>query len=189
MAPSRMAASMTRHRKSRSLRVASSAENSTSSVNCRARRTPSSTSSRHVSRVMRSLRGEVQIGGREERVDARPLGRLRARAPPPRCPAAGERASAAMVGRRTSAAICRTASASAGDAIGKPASMMSTPSASSARASVSLAGTSSEKPGACSPSRSVVSKMTTRAATVAHASFVAVGQARSQSDNDYQVIR
>ena len=67
-----------------------------------------------------------------------------------------------MTGRRTSRAICRTASASAGDAMGKPASMMSTPSASSARAIVSLAGTSIENPGACSPSRSVVSKMMTR---------------------------
>ena len=41
--------------------------------------------------------------------------------------------------------------------------MMSTPSASSARAIASFDGTSSEKPGACSPSRSVVSKMMTRA--------------------------
>ena len=40
--------------------------------------------------------------------------------------------------------------------------MMSTPSASSARASMSLAGTSMEKPGACSPSRSVVSNTMTR---------------------------
>jgi hypothetical protein len=76
---------------------------------------------------------------------------------PPRCPAA--------VARQRGddrpphlAAIWRTASASAGDAIGNPASMMSTPSASSARAIASFAGTSSEKPGACSPSRRVVSK-------------------------------
>ena len=58
-----------------------------------------------------------------------------------------QRASAAITGRRTSRATCRVASESAGDAMGKPASMMSTPSASSARASVSFDGTSIEKPG------------------------------------------
>ena len=65
-------------------------------------------------------------------------------------------------------AICRTASESAGDAIGNPASMMSTPSVSSARAMVTLPGTSSEKPGACSPSRRVVSKTETRAGLLMH---------------------
>ena len=108
------------------------------------------------------LARQMQIGGREEGVDARARGRLErarrlfdvlraARGPARRSSAAGSRR-----------AIWRTASESAAEAIGKPASMMSTPSASRARASVSLAGTSSEKPGACSPSRSVVSKMTTR---------------------------
>src|SRR5438093_13486073 len=52
---------------------------------------------------------------------------------------------------------------SAGDAMGNPASMMSTPSVSSAWAMASFAGTSIEKPGACSPSRNVVSKTVTRA--------------------------
>ena len=51
---------------------------------------------------------------------------------------AGMRASAAMTGRRTLRATCRVASESAGEAIGKPASMMSTPSASSARAMLEL---------------------------------------------------
>ena len=92
------------------------------------------------------------------------------------------RASAAMTGRRTAVAICRTASESAGEAIGKPASMMSTPSASSARAIASFAGTSIEKPGACSPSRSVVSKTVTRAGVLMPL-VVAAGCARSQSDN------
>ena len=76
------------------------------------------------------------------------------------------RASAAMTGRRTASAIWRTASASAGDAIGNPASMMSTPSRSSACAMATFDGTSIEKPGACSPSRRVVSKTTTRAGLV-----------------------
>jgi hypothetical protein len=42
-----------------------------------------------------------------------------------------QRARHAITGRRTSVAMRRTASASAGEAIGNPASMMSTPSASS----------------------------------------------------------
>ena len=66
--------------------------------------------------------------------------------------------------------------------------MMSTPSASSARASVSFAGTSIEKPGACSPSRSVVSKTTMRAGSWLMASVVAVRRGRSQSDNYYVII-
>ena len=64
-----------------------------------------------------------------------------------------------MIGRRTAAATSRTASESAGEAMGNPASMMSTPSASSACAMRSFVATSIENPGACSPSRSVVSKM------------------------------
>jgi hypothetical protein len=62
---------------------------------------------------------------------------------------------------RAAAGQRRDDRASAGEAIGKPASMMSTPRASSARAMLSLDGTSIENPGACSPSRSVVSKTTT----------------------------
>ena len=67
-----------------------------------------------------------------------------------------------MTGRRTPTAICRTASESAGEAMGKPASMMSTPRASSECAIASFEATSIEKPGACSPSRRVVSKTVTR---------------------------
>src|SRR5262249_6646618 len=93
----------------------------------------------------------------------------------------------AITGRRTICAICRTASESAGDAIGNPASMMSTPSASSAFAIESFAGTSSEKPGACSPSRSVVSKIVTRAGVLIP-SVVAPPCASSQSDNRYTNI-
>ena len=72
-----------------------------------------------------------------------------------------QRARQAITGRRISVAMVRTASASAGEAIGKPASMMSTPSASSWRARVSFSDGRSENPGACSPSLSVVSNMRT----------------------------
>ena len=54
--PAEITASMTRQRKSGSLRVASSAENWTSSVYFRARCTAATAASRQVSRVMRSLR-------------------------------------------------------------------------------------------------------------------------------------
>src|SRR5262245_9936953 len=98
------------------------------------------------------------------------------------------RASAAMTGRRTSRETCVTAFASAGEAIGNPASMMSTPSASRARAIVTLAGTSMVKPGACSPSRKVVSKITTRPESSVMPSVVTARRCRSQSDNNYKNI-
>src|SRR6266568_281529 len=66
-----------------------------------------------------------------------------------------------MIGRRTASATCRTPRRSPCDAAGKPASMTSTPSVSSWRASRSLASGDIAFPGACSPSRSVVSKMMT----------------------------
>src|SRR5262249_595169 len=55
----------------------------------------------------------------------------------------------------------------------------------SARASVTLAATSRVNPGACSPSRRVVSKMTTVSGPLAMLSFVTVQVGRSQSDNRY----
>src|SRR5437773_4438319 len=66
--------------------------------------------------------------------------------------------------------------------------MMSTPRASSARARATLAATSSEKPGACSPSRRVVSKTTTRSGPWAISQVVAAQLFRSQSDNYYDMI-
>src|SRR5438128_1379138 len=66
--------------------------------------------------------------------------------------------------------------------------MMSTPSASSARASVSLAGTSIENPGACSPSRSVVSNTMTRVVLWLMGPSVEHPPPRSQSDNHYVTI-
>jgi hypothetical protein len=69
------------------------------------------------------------------------------------------RASAAITGRRTAAATRRTASKSPTDATGNPASITSTPSRSSCTAMRTLSAGVMLNPGACSPSRSVVSKI------------------------------
>ena len=114
------------HRKSGSLRVASSAENCTSSVNVRARRTASIATFEAVRPRHAQLALEVQIGGGDEHVDALARGRLER----PRGlldVGAVQRASAAITGPLIAVETVRTASASASDAIGKPASMMSTP--------------------------------------------------------------
>src|SRR6185437_3939376 len=62
--------------------------------------------------------------------------------------------------------IAETAAASPGDEIGKPASMMSTPSRASWCAISSFSCLLSEIPGDCSPSRRVVSKIFTRFCSV-----------------------
>src|SRR6476620_10390921 len=59
-------------------------------------------------------------------------------------------------------AISWTAAKSPSEAIGKPASMMSTPISSSNSATSSFSSWVMVAPGHCSPSRKVVSKMTTR---------------------------
>ncbi len=59
-------------------------------------------------------------------------------------------------------AISWTAAKSPSDAIGKPASMMSTPISSSSSATWSFSSCVMVAPGHCSPSRKVVSKMRTR---------------------------
>src|SRR5688572_16736807 len=69
------------------------------------------------------------------------------------------RARPAITGVRISADTRRTASKSPSDAIAKPASRMSTLSFSSWRAIRSFSSMVMLKPGACSPSRRVVSKM------------------------------
>src|SRR6266480_1647993 len=66
-----------------------------------------------------------------------------------------------MTGRRTPSAIAQTARRSPSDALGNPASITSTPSVSSWRARRSFSSAVIELPGACSPSRKVVSKMMT----------------------------
>ena len=70
-----------------------------------------------------------------------------------------------ITGPCTSRAIACTASKSPGEVIGKPASMMSTPSRASWFAISSFSALLSEIPGDCSPSRSVVSKIRTRSAS------------------------
>ena len=75
------------------------------------------------------------------------------------------RARPQMTGPCTSRAMAWTASKSPGEAIGKPASMMSTPSRASCCAISSFSCTFSEMPGDCSPSRRVVSKIRTRSSS------------------------
>src|SRR3954454_20613991 len=72
--------------------------------------------------------------------------------------------------------------------MGKPASMMSTPRVSSARASVSFDVTSIENPGACSPSLSVVSNTMLRAASPFIGPVVTACAGTSQSANYYVTI-
>ena len=69
------------------------------------------------------------------------------------------RARPAMRGPLTSVAMACTASKSSGEAIGNPASMMSTRSLASWWATSSFSALFKVAPGACSPSRSVVSKI------------------------------
>ena len=64
-----------------------------------------------------------------------------------------------MIGPFTSRAISETASKSPGEETGKPASMMSTLSRASWRATSSLSSMVKPTPADCSPSRSVVSNM------------------------------
>src|SRR5713101_3804969 len=72
------------------------------------------------------------------------------------------RARAHTIGPSICRATAPTASESPGEAAGKPASSTSTPSAWSARATWSLCVRSIAAPGACSPSRRLVSKTMTR---------------------------
>ena len=81
-----------------------------------------------------------------------------------------------MTGPSTWRAIACTASKSPGEAIGKPASMMSTPSRASWWAISSFSAVFSEMPGDCSPSRRVVSKMSTRSVWSCHSSSWAAPQ-------------
>src|SRR5690606_28461366 len=84
-------------------------------------------------------------------------------ASPARAISAGmARASPATTAFFTCLATATTASKSPFEAMGKPASMMSTPISSRASATCSFSSSVMVAPGLCSPSRSVVSKMYTR---------------------------
>ncbi len=89
----------------------------------------------------------------------RPLLAWRIASPARRTSFSVQRAKPATVEVVISAAMADTASKSPWLVMGNPASMMSTPSCSSARAISSFSFRFSDAPGDCSPSRSVVSKM------------------------------
>ena len=102
---------------------------------------------------------EMDVGGREERVNAWRFSAARTACAARSISLAFARASPATTDPLTRSAISLTASKSPGDAAGKPASMMSTPSSTSASAISSFSSTVIVAPGDCSPSRRVVSKI------------------------------
>ncbi len=85
------------------------------------------------------------------------------------------RASAAITGPRTLDAISATASNSPSDETGNPASRMSTFSRASCSAISTFSARVSAMPGACSPSRRVVSKSSPYVVAVAYVAFLHVG--------------
>ena len=161
VAPALIAASMQRHRKSCSVRVPSSQLHSTSSVKLRARVTEEITISYTVCGSICSFHF-IWTGEVEMKVWMRPR-RAGLIASPARSmsfwPARASPHTTAFLARR---AISWTAAKSPSEATGKPASMMSTPMASSSSATSSFSSWVMVAPGDCSPSRKVVSKMTTR---------------------------
>ena len=161
VAPASMVASTTRARKSSSVREASSGENSTSSQYSRAIFTASTALRTISSCAMLSLNWRwIALVARNTCRRWRGAG-LSARAA---CSMSArvQRARPAMIGPCTSRATALTASQSPREAAGKPASMTSTPRSASARATRSFSGCVMLQPGDCSPSRSVVSNISTR---------------------------
>ena len=111
---------------------------------------------RHVELVL-----QMDVGGRDEDVDARMLrlvdrAQRRNRHPPRGCARGSARPARSPSPRRA-----ERDSKSPGDDAAKPASMMSTLSRSSWRAIAIFSSTFMVQPGDCSPSRSVVSKIRT----------------------------
>ena len=160
-APASMAFSTTSARKSGWVRAASSAENSTSAQRSRAysmapvaTRTTSagdmcSLCCRWMGLVARNTCTRLRGAGSSALSTASMSGRL-------------ARASAQITGPCTCRATASTAAKSPGEATGKPTSMMSTPREARALATCSLGARFMLAPGACSPSRRVVSKTRTR---------------------------
>ncbi len=99
---------------------------------------------------MSEVATKVWMRGRAARLSASPARRMSC---------SEVRQSAATVNARHSAATAVTAAKSPSEAMGNPASMMSTPSASSWCASRTFSSRFIEQPGDCSPSLSVVSKI------------------------------
>src|SRR5215469_16127159 len=143
-----------------SLRLASSAENSTSSQWRRPNRTISRICVSASILVVRSLyfRCKSEVARNTCTRGFAAGSSARNAASTSSCFA---RASAATRHSLISLATARTASRSPGDAIGNPASITSTPNCSSCRASLSFSSRFIENPGDCSPSRSVVSNIFT----------------------------
>mmetsp|Transcript_13773 Transcript_13773/g.51560 ORF Transcript_13773/g.51560 Transcript_13773/m.51560 type:complete len:236 (-) Transcript_13773:332-1039(-) len=169
VAPASTTAVRIRHRNSGSLRPASSGENSTSShPNDRAYTTASTAICTTSSGVLRSL-SSMWIFEVAMKVWMR--GRMACLTPSQLASMSFlfARDSPQMTGTYPSGngsfptilAICRTASRSSGLAIGKPASMISTPSFARFRAMSSFSLEVRVAPGDCSPSRNVVSNTRT----------------------------
>ena len=138
------------------------ADHSTSSTRLRAWATVRGDDLEHLVLRLAHLVRQMDRRGRDEGVDARagPRGaRLRRRGRcRPRWRAPGRRRSRSS----RCLAMRQTASKSPFEAMGKPASMMSTPMASSSSATSSFSSRVMVAPGHCSPSRRVVSKIRTR---------------------------
>jgi hypothetical protein len=143
-----------------SVRVASSALHSTSSTSARARVTEAMTMSRTSCGSFCSFHfmctGEVEM-----KVWMRGRRAWRTASPARSTSLSPARARPATTALSTRLAISDTASKSPSDAMGKPASMMSTPMVSSNSATWSFSSRVMVAPGDCSPSRNVVSKIKT----------------------------
>src|SRR5580658_2884313 len=161
VAPASIATSTTWARNSSSVREASSGENSTSVHSSRARATPSAAARRISSCAMLSLywrwmalvARNTWMRCRGASASARAASSMSSKL---------QRARPQMIGPSISCATACTLSKSPREAAGNPASMTSTPSSASARATRSFSGCVMLQPGDCSPSRSVVSKINTR---------------------------
>src|SRR6266700_162900 len=164
VAPASTATWRTSSRNSMGVRVASWGLNSTSSVCSRARATAARVAATTSWGAMRSM-CSMWLGLVEMNTWTRPWSASRTASQQRSTSASWVRDSPAITGPWTPRAIARTASKSPWLATGKPASMMSTPSRASCSAISSFALAFRLMPGACSPSLSVVSKMTMRSDT------------------------
>ncbi len=145
-------------------RAASSGENSTSPQRSRAKATMRRAVSTTCARVMRSLysrwMSDVAMKVWMRGCAAGAMAEAQ-RSMSPSFARARPQITGAFSPCPISSAMACTASQSPREAAGKPASMMSTPNRCSCRAICSFSSRVIVQPGACSPSRNVVSKMRT----------------------------
>ncbi len=158
VAPALMAVSKTRHRKSKSERVESSAENSTSGQYLRAYATLCATDSSTSSGVIFSLYC-ICTGDVARNTWMRAEFALRMAFHAASISFSTQRASEQIVESFIISAMAEIAAASPGDAIANPASIISTFKVSSSRATSIFSFRFMLQPGDCSPSRKVVSKI------------------------------